>query len=155
MKAESNVNPPRHSSETTQGKRNSCSSLAPPFCLSGVVSCRGRMVRMQRVFGAAARRSLSLLNTNKKKLPHPPPPSAPSFSTASTSFLFDDTQLQVFFCSFLIIVVVVVYLLLCLLNDLLFLSFPQFKESVSQFAQENIAPHASTIDQSNYFPKVI
>jgi hypothetical protein len=46
-------------------------------------------------------------------------------------------------------------LLLCLLNDLLFLSFPQFKESVSQFAQENIAPHASTIDQSNYFPKVI
>jgi isovaleryl-CoA dehydrogenase len=112
---------------------------------------------MQRVFGAAARRSLSLLNTNKKKLPHPPSPSAPSFSTASTSFLFDDTQLQVFFCSFLIVVVVVVvvYLLLCLLNDLLFLSFPQFKESVSQFAQENIAPHASTIDQSNYFPKVI
>ncbi|XP_011044388.1 PREDICTED: isovaleryl-CoA dehydrogenase, mitochondrial isoform X1 [Populus euphratica] len=78
---------------------------------------------MQRVFGAAARRSLSLLNTNKK-LPHPPPPSASSFSTASTSFLFDDTQLQ-------------------------------FKESVSQFAQENIAPHASTIDQSNYFPKEV
>lgn len=110
------------------------------------------------MFGAAARRSLSHLNTNKKKLTHPPPPSASSFSTASTSFLFDDTQLQVFFCSFLIVVVavvVVVYLLLCLLNDLLFLSFPQFKESVSQFAQENIAPHASTIDQSNYFPKVI
>ncbi|KAL3579707.1 hypothetical protein D5086_017542 [Populus alba] len=99
MKAESNVNPPRHSSETT-------------------------IVRMQRVFGAAARRSLSLLNTNKKKLPQPPPPSASSFSTASTSFLFDDTQLQ-------------------------------FKESVSQFAQENIAPHASTIDQSNYFPKEV
>ncbi|KAJ6904658.1 hypothetical protein NC652_022624 [Populus alba x Populus x berolinensis] len=80
---------------------------------------------MQRVFGAAARRSLSLFNTNKKKLPQPPPPpSASSFSTASTSFLFDDTQLQ-------------------------------FKESVSQFAQENIAPHASTIDQSNYFPKEV
>lgn len=76
------------------------------------------------MFGAAARRSLSLLNTNKKKLPQPPPPSASSFSTASTSFLFDDTQLQ-------------------------------FKESVSQFAQENIAPHASTIDQSNYFPKEV
>uniref|UniRef100_A0A6N2L5Q8 Isovaleryl-CoA dehydrogenase n=1 Tax=Salix viminalis TaxID=40686 RepID=A0A6N2L5Q8_SALVM len=81
---------------------------------------------MQRVFGATARRSLSLLTTNKKKLPHPRPPSPPSassFSTTSTSLLFDDTQLQ-------------------------------FKESVSQFTQENIAPFASTIDQSNYFPKL-
>ncbi|KAF9675226.1 hypothetical protein SADUNF_Sadunf09G0010100 [Salix dunnii] len=80
---------------------------------------------MLRVFGATARRSLSLLHTNKKKLPHPhpsPPPPAASFSTTSTSLLFDDTQLQ-------------------------------FKESVSQFTQENIAPFASTIDQSNYFPK--
>ncbi|KAJ6691590.1 ACYL-COA DEHYDROGENASE [Salix purpurea] len=80
---------------------------------------------MQRVFGATARRSLSLLTTNQKKLPHPhPPPPASSFSTTSTSLLFDDTQLQ-------------------------------FKESVSQFTQENIAPFASTIDQSNYFPKDI
>ncbi|KAK4779495.1 hypothetical protein SAY87_015601 [Trapa incisa] len=30
----------------------------------------------------------------------------------------------------------------------------QFKESVAQFAQENIAPHASKIDQTNSFPKV-
>lgn len=30
----------------------------------------------------------------------------------------------------------------------------QFKESVAQFAQENIAPHASEIDRTNYFPKV-
>ncbi|KAK2643310.1 hypothetical protein Ddye_025073 [Dipteronia dyeriana] len=29
----------------------------------------------------------------------------------------------------------------------------QFKESVGQFAQENIAPHASKIDQTNSFPK--
>lgn len=29
----------------------------------------------------------------------------------------------------------------------------QFKESVAQFAQETIAPHASEIDRSNYFPK--
>ncbi|KAM6597963.1 hypothetical protein CsatA_008487 [Cannabis sativa] len=29
----------------------------------------------------------------------------------------------------------------------------QFKESVSQFAQEKIAPHASKIDQTNSFPK--
>ncbi|CAN1249513.1 Isovaleryl-CoA dehydrogenase, mitochondrial [Linum perenne] len=29
----------------------------------------------------------------------------------------------------------------------------QFKESVNQFAQENIAPHASNIDHTNYFPK--
>ncbi|XP_059660599.1 isovaleryl-CoA dehydrogenase, mitochondrial isoform X1 [Cornus florida] len=29
----------------------------------------------------------------------------------------------------------------------------QFKESISQFAQENIAPHASKIDETNYFPK--
>ncbi|KAL2938260.1 Isovaleryl-CoA dehydrogenase mitochondrial, partial [Bienertia sinuspersici] len=29
----------------------------------------------------------------------------------------------------------------------------QFKESVAQFAQENIAPHAEKIDKSNYFPK--
>ncbi|XP_040994794.1 isovaleryl-CoA dehydrogenase, mitochondrial isoform X1 [Juglans microcarpa x Juglans regia] len=31
----------------------------------------------------------------------------------------------------------------------------QFKESVAQFAQENIAPHASKIDQTNYFPKEV
>lgn len=30
----------------------------------------------------------------------------------------------------------------------------QFKESVAQFATENIAPHASKIDHTNYFPKV-
>jgi len=30
----------------------------------------------------------------------------------------------------------------------------QFKESVAQFATENIAPHASNIDHTNYFPKV-
>ncbi|XP_055834631.1 isovaleryl-CoA dehydrogenase, mitochondrial [Solanum dulcamara] len=29
----------------------------------------------------------------------------------------------------------------------------QFKESVAQFAQENIAPHAENIDRTNYFPK--
>ncbi|KAK7826372.1 2-methylacyl-coa dehydrogenase [Quercus suber] len=29
----------------------------------------------------------------------------------------------------------------------------QFKESVTQFAQENIAPHASKIDQTNSFPQ--
>ncbi|XP_048491873.1 isovaleryl-CoA dehydrogenase, mitochondrial isoform X2 [Beta vulgaris subsp. vulgaris] len=29
----------------------------------------------------------------------------------------------------------------------------QFKESVAQFAQENIAPHAEKIDKTNYFPK--
>ncbi|KAH7560995.1 hypothetical protein JRO89_XS10G0156000 [Xanthoceras sorbifolium] len=31
----------------------------------------------------------------------------------------------------------------------------QFKESVAQFAQENIAPHASKIDQTNSFPKEV
>ncbi|XP_028127008.1 isovaleryl-CoA dehydrogenase, mitochondrial isoform X3 [Camellia sinensis] len=31
----------------------------------------------------------------------------------------------------------------------------QFKESVSQFAQENIAPHASKIDTTNYFPEEV
>ncbi|KAF7134716.1 hypothetical protein RHSIM_Rhsim08G0043300 [Rhododendron simsii] len=31
----------------------------------------------------------------------------------------------------------------------------QFKESVAQFAQENIAPHASRIDQTNYLPEVV
>ncbi|KAK3028166.1 hypothetical protein RJ639_038690 [Escallonia herrerae] len=31
----------------------------------------------------------------------------------------------------------------------------QFKESVAQFAQENIAPHASSIDRTNYFPKEV
>ncbi|XP_044479813.1 isovaleryl-CoA dehydrogenase, mitochondrial isoform X1 [Mangifera indica] len=31
----------------------------------------------------------------------------------------------------------------------------QFKESVGQFAQENIAPHASKIDQTNSFPKEV
>ncbi|KAG4988690.1 hypothetical protein JHK84_031250 [Glycine max] len=31
----------------------------------------------------------------------------------------------------------------------------QFKESVAQFATENIAPHASKIDQTNYFPKEV
>lgn len=30
----------------------------------------------------------------------------------------------------------------------------QFKESVAQFAQENIAPHAEKIDKTNYFPQV-
>lgn len=39
-----------------------------------------------------------------------------------------------------------------------FLTLPfanlQFKESVAQFAQENIAPHAEKIDRTNYFPKV-
>uniref|UniRef100_A0A803M7Y1 Isovaleryl-CoA dehydrogenase, mitochondrial n=1 Tax=Chenopodium quinoa TaxID=63459 RepID=A0A803M7Y1_CHEQI len=30
----------------------------------------------------------------------------------------------------------------------------QFKESVAQFAQENIAPHAEKIDKTNYFPKI-
>ncbi|TMW85967.1 isovaleryl-CoA dehydrogenase, mitochondrial [Solanum lycopersicum] len=29
----------------------------------------------------------------------------------------------------------------------------QFKESVAQFAQENIAPHAEKIDRTNYFPQ--
>eukprot|EP00262_Sarcandra_glabra_P020360 TRINITY_DN8065_c0_g1_i2.p1 TRINITY_DN8065_c0_g1~~TRINITY_DN8065_c0_g1_i2.p1 ORF type:complete len:410 (+),score=72.20 TRINITY_DN8065_c0_g1_i2:124-1353(+) len=29
----------------------------------------------------------------------------------------------------------------------------QFKESVSQFAQENIAPHASKVDATNHFPE--
>ncbi|KAL5697433.1 isovaleryl-CoA dehydrogenase [Ranunculus cassubicifolius] len=29
----------------------------------------------------------------------------------------------------------------------------QFKDSVTQFAQEHIAPHASKIDKTNYFPK--
>ncbi|XP_017230291.1 isovaleryl-CoA dehydrogenase, mitochondrial-like [Daucus carota subsp. sativus] len=31
----------------------------------------------------------------------------------------------------------------------------QFKESVAQFAQENIAPHASKIDKANSFPKEV
>ncbi|PIA38600.1 hypothetical protein AQUCO_02700073v1 [Aquilegia coerulea] len=31
----------------------------------------------------------------------------------------------------------------------------QFKHSVAQFAQEHIAPHASQIDKSNYFPKEV
>ncbi|KAL1361639.1 hypothetical protein HN51_009983 [Arachis hypogaea] len=31
----------------------------------------------------------------------------------------------------------------------------QFKESVSQFATEHIAPHASKIDHTNYFPKEV
>lgn len=30
----------------------------------------------------------------------------------------------------------------------------QFKESVRQFAQENIAPHAAAIDANNTFPQV-
>lgn len=29
----------------------------------------------------------------------------------------------------------------------------QFKESIAQFAQENIAPHAEKIDRTNYFPE--
>ncbi|KAI5391117.1 hypothetical protein KIW84_076106 [Lathyrus oleraceus] len=45
-------------------------------------------------------------------------------SSYSTSFLFDDTQIQ-------------------------------FKESVAQFANENIAPHASKIDHTNYFPQEV
>ncbi|KAJ8751591.1 hypothetical protein K2173_016840 [Erythroxylum novogranatense] len=45
-------------------------------------------------------------------------------ASSSSSFLFDDTQLQ-------------------------------FKESVNQFSQENIAPHASNIDHTNYFPKEV
>lgn len=36
-----------------------------------------------------------------------------------------------------------------------FLLCLQFKESVAQFAQENIAPHASKIDKANSFPKVV
>lgn len=36
-----------------------------------------------------------------------------------------------------------------------FLRLLQFKESVAQFAQENIAPHAANIDNTNYFPKVV
>lgn len=35
------------------------------------------------------------------------------------------------------------------------LLFLQFKESVAQFAQENIAPHAAKVDVTNYFPKVV
>ncbi|KAL9662778.1 hypothetical protein QQ045_027612 [Rhodiola kirilowii] len=31
----------------------------------------------------------------------------------------------------------------------------QFKESVAQFATENIAPHAAEIDRTNYFPKEV
>lgn len=31
----------------------------------------------------------------------------------------------------------------------------QFKESVAQFAQENIAPHASKIDHTNYLPQEV
>ncbi|KAL6508834.1 hypothetical protein OROHE_021393 [Orobanche hederae] len=31
----------------------------------------------------------------------------------------------------------------------------QFKESVAHFAQENIAPHASKIDKSNFFPEEV
>lgn len=31
----------------------------------------------------------------------------------------------------------------------------QFKESVAQFAQENIAPHAEKIDKTNYFPEEV
>eukprot|EP01018_Ginkgo_biloba_P022582 Gb_13031 [translate_table: standard] len=31
----------------------------------------------------------------------------------------------------------------------------QFKESVAQFAQENIAPHAVKVDATNYFPKEV
>nr|CAN70218.1 hypothetical protein VITISV_000576 [Vitis vinifera] len=31
----------------------------------------------------------------------------------------------------------------------------QFKESIAQFAQENIAPHASRIDRTNYFPEEV
>lgn len=31
----------------------------------------------------------------------------------------------------------------------------QFKESVARFAQENIAPHASKIDRTNYFPEEV
>ncbi|CAI9105140.1 OLC1v1003999C2 [Oldenlandia corymbosa var. corymbosa] len=31
----------------------------------------------------------------------------------------------------------------------------QFKEGVARFAQEHIAPHASTIDKTNYFPKEV
>lgn len=35
------------------------------------------------------------------------------------------------------------------------LIFLQFKESVTQFAQENIAPHAAKVDVTNHFPKVV
>lgn len=34
------------------------------------------------------------------------------------------------------------------------LTWFQFKESVRQFAQENIAPHAAAIDARNSFPEV-
>lgn len=40
-----------------------------------------------------------------------------------------------------------------LLNSFISL-MKQFKESVAQFAQEHIAPHAEKIDKTNYFPKV-
>lgn len=55
--------------------------------------------------------------------------------TVITSYLVTFSQLT--FC-------LTSYLLWCL----------QFKESVAQFAQENIAPYASEIDRTNYFPKV-
>jgi hypothetical protein len=48
-------------------------------------------------------------------------------------------------------------LLECLISCHAFNGFKfllQFKESVAQFAAENIAPHASKIDHTNYFPKV-
>lgn len=46
--------------------------------------------------------------------------------------------------------------ILCLCRLLIILlQCLQFKESVAQFAQENIAPHASKIDRTNYFPEVV
>lgn len=35
------------------------------------------------------------------------------------------------------------------------LLFVKFKDSVAQFAQETIAPHAAEVDRTNNFPKVV
>ena len=101
--------------------------------------------RMQRLLGA---RSLCASFFTKKQ--------KHSAAFSSTSLLFDDTQLQVplstsaCFCSR----VFIHYSSFSTWKNDLALCI-QFKESVGQFARENIAPRAANIDQSNSFPQVL
>ncbi|KAL8170221.1 hypothetical protein V2J09_022025 [Rumex salicifolius] len=104
---------------------------------------------MQRLFAARKLLSSTLLTRN--------PRCAASFST---SLLLDDTQLQRLFAARKLLSSTLLtrnprcaasFSTSLLLDD----TQLQFKESVSHFAQENIAPHAAEIDRTNYFPKEV
>lgn len=59
------------------------------------------------------------------------------------------------FLSFFVIIIIIMW---ALDSEVVFVRYEwwvrQFKESVRQFAQENIAPHAAAIDANNTFPQV-